>query len=44
MYPRSINQILDAAIITALTRCNKLGDKNKKYRKIVANRNKLRKR
>ena len=44
MYPRSINQILDAAIITALARCNKLGYKNKKYRKRVANRNKLRKR
>lgn len=43
MYPRSINQIINAAIIRALQRCNELGDKNKKYRKRVANRNKIKK-
>lgn len=41
MYPRSINQILNEAMYRALDRCNKLGNKNKKYRKRVANRNKL---
>lgn len=43
MNPRSINQIINVAVIRALDRCNKLGDKNKKYRKRVANRNKLKK-
>lgn len=42
MYPRSINQILEAAITNAITRCNELGDKKKKYRKRVSNRKKLR--
>ena len=43
MYPRTINQVIEAALINALTRCNKLGDKKKKYRKRIANRKKLRK-
>lgn len=42
MYLRSVNQIISSAIINALDRCNELGDKKKKYRKRVANRNKLR--
>ena len=41
MYPRSVNQILDKAILNAITRCNELGDKKKKYLKRVMNRNKL---
>lgn len=40
-YLRSINQILEAAITNAMTRCNKLGDKKKKYLKRVKNRQAL---
>lgn len=42
MYSRSVNQIINAAVVKALTRCNELGHKKKKYRKRVANRKKLR--
>lgn len=44
MYPRSINQILDVAVITALIKCNELGDKKKKYLKRVKNRQSLKRR
>ena len=41
MYPRSINQILEDAMEKALTKCNELRDKKKKYLKRVRNRQRL---
>lgn len=41
MYIRPINKILYVAVITALTRCNEVGDKKKKYLKRVRNRQRL---
>lgn len=41
MYLGDINEIINKVMCRALDRCNKLGHKNKKYRKRVANRNRL---
>lgn len=42
MYQRSINQIINAAMINAINRCNKVGNKRKRYLKKAKNRQKLR--
>lgn len=44
MYSRSVNQIINVAVVNALTRCNELGNKKKKYLKRVKNRQALKRR
>ena len=42
-YPRTCDQILEDAFQKALKRCNKLGEKNKKYKRKSENRKKVKK-